>query len=132
MFVPSDGIYHAALAQDPSLIDYGVQQQVLLATPTTLIGLLRAVHYGWRQEQVAQSARELAHSSRELHHRLGRFVDLFASSAGASTPPSAPTTKLSARSTVRSSRRSGGSRGPARSPIVSLRLRCLSRAPRGR
>jgi DNA recombination protein RmuC len=78
MFVPSDGIYQAALAQDPALIDYGVQQQVLLATPTTLIGLLRAVHYGWRQEQVAQSARELAHSSRELHHRLGRFVDLVA------------------------------------------------------
>jgi DNA recombination protein RmuC len=77
MFVPSDGIYQAALAQDPSLIDYGVQQQVLLATPTTLIGLLRAFHYGWRQEQVAQSARELAHSGRELHHRLGRFVDLF-------------------------------------------------------
>ena len=77
MFVPSDGIYQAALAQDPSLIDYGVQQQVLLATPTTLIGLLRAVHYGWRQEQVAQSARELAHSGRELHHRLGRFVELF-------------------------------------------------------
>jgi DNA recombination protein RmuC len=78
MFVPSDGIYQAALAQDPSLIDYGVQQQVLLATPTTLIGLLRAVHYGWRQEQVAQSARELAHCGRELHHRLGRFVDLLA------------------------------------------------------
>jgi DNA recombination protein RmuC len=78
MFVPSDGIYQAALAEDPSLIDYGVQQQVLLATPTTLIGLLRAVHYGWRQEQVAQSARELAHSTRELHHRLGRFVDLLA------------------------------------------------------
>jgi DNA recombination protein RmuC len=78
MFVPSDGIYQAALAQDPSLIDYGVQQQVLLATPTTLIGLLRAIHYGWRQEQVAQSARELAHSTRELHHRLGRFVDLLA------------------------------------------------------
>jgi DNA recombination protein RmuC len=76
MFVPSDGIYQAALAQDPSLIEYGVQQQVLLATPTTLIGLLRAVHYGWRQEQVAQSARELAHASRELHHRLGRFVEL--------------------------------------------------------
>ncbi|MDE3069107.1 MAG: DNA recombination protein RmuC [Acidobacteriota bacterium] len=76
MFIPSDGIYHAALAEDPALIEYGVQQQVLLATPTTLIALLRAVHYGWRQEQVAQSARELAHSARELHHRLGRFVEL--------------------------------------------------------
>jgi DNA recombination protein RmuC len=78
MFVPSDGIYHAALAQDPGLIEYGVSQQVLLATPTTLIGLLRAVHYGWRQEQIADSAREIAESARELHARLARFVTPFA------------------------------------------------------
>lgn len=75
MFVPSDGIYHAALAEDPSLIEYGVHQQVLIATPTTLIGLLRAVHYGWRQEQIAESAREIAENARELHRRLGRFVE---------------------------------------------------------
>jgi len=75
MFVPSDGIYQAALAEDPALIEYGVSQQVLMATPTTLIGLLRAVHYGWRQEQIADSAREIAESTRELHRRLGPFVD---------------------------------------------------------
>jgi DNA recombination protein RmuC len=75
MFVPSDGIYQAALAQDPALIEYGVQQQVLMATPTTLIGLLWAVHYGWRQELIAESAREIAESARELHRRLGRFVE---------------------------------------------------------
>jgi DNA recombination protein RmuC len=75
MFVPSDGIYHAALAEDPALIEYGVQQQVLLATPTTLIGLLWAVHHGWRQELIADSAREIADSARELHRRLGRFVE---------------------------------------------------------
>ncbi|HEY2536678.1 MAG TPA: DNA recombination protein RmuC [Solirubrobacteraceae bacterium] len=74
MFVPSDGIYQAALAQDPALIEYGVQQQVLMATPTTLIGLLWAVHYGWRQELIAESAREIADSARELHSRLGRFA----------------------------------------------------------
>jgi DNA recombination protein RmuC len=75
MFVPSDGIYQAALAEDPALIEYGVQQQVLMATPTTLIGLLWAVHYGWRQELIADSAREIADSARELHRRLGRFVE---------------------------------------------------------
>jgi DNA recombination protein RmuC len=78
MFVPSDGIYQAALAEDPALIEYGVQQQVLMATPTTLIGLLWAVHYGWRQELIAESAREIAESARELHSRLGRFLEPFA------------------------------------------------------
>jgi DNA recombination protein RmuC len=75
MFVPSDGIYHAALSEDPSLIEYGVAKQVLLATPTTLIGLLRAVHYGWNQELIAQSAREIAETGRELHRRIARFID---------------------------------------------------------
>jgi DNA recombination protein RmuC len=77
MFVPSDGIYQAALAQDPGLIEYGVQQQVLMATPTTLIGLLWAVHYGWRQELIAESAREIAEHGRELHRRLGTFLEHF-------------------------------------------------------
>jgi DNA recombination protein RmuC len=75
MFIPSDGIYQSALAADPALIEHGVSQQVLLATPTTLIGLLWAVHYGWRQELIAESAREIAESARELHSRLGRFVE---------------------------------------------------------
>src|SRR6201987_3613825 len=77
MFVPSDGIYHAAVACDPALIEYGVAHQVLMATPTTLIGLLWAVHYGWRQELIAQSAREIADCGRELHSRLGRFLEPF-------------------------------------------------------
>ncbi len=75
MFVPSDGIYQAALAEDPALIEHGVSQRILMATPTTLIGLLWAVHHGWRQELIAQSAREIADSARELHRRLGRFVE---------------------------------------------------------
>ena len=75
MFVPSDGIYQAAVAADPGLIEHGVQQHVLLATPTTLIGLLWAVHYGWRQELIAESAREIADAARELHRRLGRFSE---------------------------------------------------------
>jgi DNA recombination protein RmuC len=75
MFVPSDGIYQAALSGDPALIEFGVQQQVLLATPTTLIGLLWAAHHGWREERIAESARDIAESARELHRRLGRFVE---------------------------------------------------------
>lgn len=78
MFVPSDGIYQAALAADPTLIEYGVSHQVLMATPTTLIGLLRAIHYGWSQEQIAESAREIATSARELHRRVGTFAEHFA------------------------------------------------------
>ena len=78
MFVPSDGIYQAALAEDPGLIEFGVQQQVLMATPTTLIGLLWAAHYGWREERIAESARDIAASARELHRRLGRFAEPFA------------------------------------------------------
>ncbi len=75
MFVPSDGIYQAALAADPTLIEYGAGERVLMATPTTLIGLLRAVYHGWSQEQIAQSAREIAGSARELHRRLGKFAE---------------------------------------------------------
>jgi DNA recombination protein RmuC len=75
MFIPSDGIYQAALAEDPALIEYGVREHVLMATPTTLIGLLRAVHYGWSQERIAESAREIAASARELHRRLGPFAE---------------------------------------------------------
>jgi DNA recombination protein RmuC len=75
MFVPSDGNYLAALASDPTLTEYGAQQGVLIATPTTLIGLLRAIDYGWRQERLAESARQMAELGRELHKRLGVFVE---------------------------------------------------------
>jgi len=75
MFVPSDGNYLAALSSDPTLFEHAAGQGVLIATPTTLIGLLRAVHYGWSQERIAESAREIAESARELHRRLARFAE---------------------------------------------------------
>ena len=75
MFVPSDGNYLAALSSDPTLIEYGVHQGVLIATPTTLIGLLRAIDYGWRQERIAESARKIAETGREVHRRLATFVE---------------------------------------------------------
>ena len=75
MFVPSEGLYHAALAEDSLLLEHGLKEKVLIATPTTLIGLLRAINYGWGQETIARSAQEIATAGRELHKRILTFAE---------------------------------------------------------
>ncbi len=77
MFIPGESFLHAALQQNPGLIEEGIQKSVFLASPTTLITLLKSVSFGWRQEQLTQNAAEICAHGKDLYERLASLAKHF-------------------------------------------------------
>ena len=74
LFIPGDQFLSAALNEDPDLIEYALSQQIILATPTSFVALLKAVAYGWRQLALADNAEEIRRLAEDLYGRLNAFV----------------------------------------------------------
>lgn len=77
MFLPNESFLYAALECEPDLVEFALQRKVLIATPPTLIGLLKVIRFGWNEARMAENAKLISDAGQELHKRLCDFVDAF-------------------------------------------------------
>ena len=77
MFLPNESFLYAALESHPDLIEYALAKRILVATPPTLIGLLKVIRYGWREERLAENALLISEAGKEMHKRIADFLEAF-------------------------------------------------------
>lgn len=77
LFLPNESFLYAALEAEPDLVEYALQKKVLIATPPTLMGLLKVIRFGWNEEKMAENAQRISEMGQELHKRLCDFVDTY-------------------------------------------------------
>lgn len=77
LFLPAESLFSSAIQFDSGLLEYAASKNIILATPTTLIALLRTVHYGWKQDEIARNAKEIGQIGNELYERLVKMIEHF-------------------------------------------------------